>query len=297
MRLSMGNAPCSWGVEFADDPRNPPWERVLDEASAAGYEGIELGPVGFMPEDPAILGDALAARRLSLIGGVVFRPFHDPGKWPSVEDATRRTCKALTAHGAPRMVLIDSIAPLRAATAGRSAEAERLEGADRDAFLGRLRTAAKIGAEEYGLEVAIHAHAAGYVEFEDEIERVIDAIDPALLGICLDTGHSLYAGIDPTAFYERHSDRVTYLHFKDIDPAIRERVIAERIGFYEACAAGLFCVLGRGAVDFDRFRRALVAGGYAGWATVEQDCDPTGPTSPVEDAAANLAYLKSAGLA
>ena len=137
------------------------------------------------------------------------------------------------------MVLIDSIAPRRAATAGRSAEAERLEGAERDAFLGRLRDAAKMGAEEYGLEVTIHAHAAGYVEFEDEIERVIDAIDPALLGICLDTGHSLYAGIDPTDFYERHADRVTYLHFKDIDPVVRERVIAERIGFYDACAAGL----------------------------------------------------------
>ena len=39
MRLSMGNAPCSWGVEFADDPRNPPWERVLDEAKQARAAG------------------------------------------------------------------------------------------------------------------------------------------------------------------------------------------------------------------------------------------------------------------
>ncbi len=297
MKLSIGNAPCSWGVEFADDPRNPPWQRVLDEAKAAGYQGIELGPVGFMPEDPAVLGDALAARGLSLIGGVVFRPFHDPGKWPEVEDATHRTCKALTAHGASRLVLIDSIAPARAATAGRGAEAERLAGGDRDAFLGRLRSAAKMGTEEFGLDVTIHAHAAGYVEFEDEVEQVMDAIDPSLLGICLDTGHSVYAGTDPTAFYRRHGKRVRYLHFKDVDPGVRQRVIAERIGFYEACAAGLFCVLGRGAVNFDGFRTALEAGGYDGWATVEQDCDPLGATSPVDDAAANLAYLRNAKLA
>ena len=23
--IKIGNAPCSWGVEFADDPRNPNW--------------------------------------------------------------------------------------------------------------------------------------------------------------------------------------------------------------------------------------------------------------------------------
>ena len=42
----------SWGVEFADDPRNPAWTRVLDECKAAGYDGIELGPIGFMPFAP-----------------------------------------------------------------------------------------------------------------------------------------------------------------------------------------------------------------------------------------------------
>ena len=121
--ISIGNAPCSWGVEFADDPRNPDWRRVLADCAAAGYRGIELGPVGFMPEDPAILRDALAENGLTLIGGVVFRPFHDPAKWDEVWDASIRTCKALAAHGARHLVLIDSIAPRRAPTAGRARRA------------------------------------------------------------------------------------------------------------------------------------------------------------------------------
>ncbi|MEO0357794.1 MAG: myo-inositol catabolism protein, partial [Pseudomonadota bacterium] len=100
MTIRIGNAPCSWGVEFADDPRNPTWKQVLKDCADAGYKGIELGPVGFMPEDPAILGPALAEHDLELIGGVVFRPFHDAAKWDEVADATHRTCKALTAHGA-----------------------------------------------------------------------------------------------------------------------------------------------------------------------------------------------------
>ena len=80
MTISIGNAPCSWGVEFADDPRNPDWRQVLAECKAAGFNGIELGPVGYMPEDPALVSEALAEHELTLIGGVVFRAFHDPAK-------------------------------------------------------------------------------------------------------------------------------------------------------------------------------------------------------------------------
>jgi inosose dehydratase len=297
MQLSIGNAPCSWGVEFADDPRNPPWTLVLDEAQAAGYTGIELGPLGFMPEDPAILGPALAERELTLIGGVLFRPLHDPAQWPQVQDAALRTCRALAAHNARRLVLIDSISPRRAPTAGRSSEAERLSGADRDGFLDRIRSVARMGVEQFGLQVTMHAHAAGFVEFEDELEDVLDAIEPQLLGVCLDTGHSEYAGFDPVAFYRRHSQRVSYLHFKDIDPAVRRRAIEQRTGFYDACAAGLFCNLGEGVVDFGGLKAALVESGFSGWATVEQDRDPSGARSTLADARANLEYLKKGGLA
>ena len=271
MQLLIGNAPCSWGVEFAPDPRNPPWEKVLDEAKAAGYRGIELGPVGFMPEDPEVLGAALAEREMSLIGGVVFRPFHNPDKWDEVLGATRRTAAALTAHGAPRIILIDSIAPQRAPTAGRPDEAQRLTGSDLAAFLDRLATGARIAREEYGLEATIHPHAGGYIDFEDEIERLLDEVDPHLLGLCLDTGHSVYAGFDPVAFYRRHADRVSYLHFKDIDPDVKARAVANRANYYQACGEGLFCKLGEGAVDFIGLRSALDETGYCGWVTVEQD--------------------------
>jgi inosose dehydratase len=302
MQLSIGNAPCSWGVEFANDPRNPPWQHVLNEVEAAGYRGIELGPVGYMPEDPAVLGPALAERGLSLIGGVVFQPFHDPAKWDAVLDTSRRTCMALRAHGTRRIVLVDSIAPRRASTAGRPNEAERMTGGALTNFLGRLRTVAEMARNEYGLEPTIHAHAGGYIDFEDELERVLDVIDPELLKVCLDTGHSVYAGFNPVDFYRRHADRVSYLHFKDISPTVKAKAIAERADYfkvcgYRVCGEGLFCRLGQGAVDFIAFKAALEEHGYSGWATVEQDCDPTGPTSPLDDAKFNLRYLEKVGLA
>ena len=295
MTIRIGNAPCSWGVEFAGDTRNPPWHRVLDECRSAGYTGIELGPIGYMPEDPVILGDALAARGLELIGGVVFRAFHDADKWNDVKDAATRTCKALRAHGAKHLVLIDSISPRRASTAGRPAEAERMDKTEWAAFAGRFRDIARMGTEGYGLTVSIHPHAAGFIDFEPEVERLLASIDSALLQICLDTGHSHYAGFDPVAFMRRHMKRITYVHFKDINPGVKADVVAKNTGFYDACAQGIFCNAGKGMTDFKAVRQLLLDSGYDGWCTVEQDCDPAGPNSPVEDARANRIYLQSIG--
>ena len=295
MSIRIGNAPCSWGVEFANDPRNPTWQTVLAECAQAGYKGIELGPIGFMPEDPAVLAAALAQHDLTLIGGVVFRPFHDPAAWDEVLDASVRTCKALTAHGAKHLVLIDSISPRRAPTAGRAAEAEQMDAAEWNAFRDRIATVAQMGTEEYGLTVGIHAHAAGFIDFEPEIERLLREVDEKILKICFDTGHHSYAGFDPVAFMRRHIGRISYMHFKDIDPAVKSRVVAARTGFYDACGQGIFCNLGKGDVDFPAVRQILLDAGFEGWCTVEQDCDPTLDVRPTDDAKANRLYLESIG--
>lgn len=293
--IRIGNAPCSWGVEFADDARNPTWQTVLKENAEAGYKGIELGPVGFMPEDAAVLANELAKNDQTLIGGVVFRPFHDAEQWDDVMDGAVRTCKALVAHGAEHLVLIDSISPRRAPTAGRADEAEQMDKAEWTAFRERIATVAKIGAEEYGLTVGMHAHAGGFIDFEPELERLLDEIDDSILKICFDTGHHSYAGFDPVAFMKRHIDRISYMHFKDIDPKVKADVVANRTDFYKACGQGIFCNLGDGDVDFPAVRQVLLDAGFEGWCTVEQDCDPLLDPDPLGDAKKNRAYLQSIG--
>lgn len=294
MSIRIGNAPCSWGVEFAEDDRNPTWREVLRQCSEAGYTGIELGPVGFMPEDPVKLGEGLAEFGQELIGGVVFRPYHDPDAWDDVLDGTVRTCKALQAHGAKHLVLIDSISPRRAPTAGRVAEAEQMDKAEWTAYRDRIVESARIGVD-HGLTVGIHAHAGGFMDFEPELDRLLDEVDENLLKICFDTGHHSYAGFDPVAFMKRHIGRISYMHFKDIDPAVKADVIAKRTGFYDACGQGIFCNLGQGDVDFPAVRQVLLDEGFEGWCTVEQDCDPTLPGTPMEDASANREFLQSIG--
>ncbi|MEJ6387948.1 sugar phosphate isomerase/epimerase family protein [Gymnodinialimonas ulvae] len=295
MTIRIGNAPCSWGVEFAGDPRNPAWRSVLKDCAAAGYTGIELGPVGFMPEDPVELGEALAEHELHLIGGVVFRPFHDPEAWDDVLDGAVRTCKALVAHGAQHLVLIDSISPRRAPTAGRADAAEQMRASEWTAYRDRIAQIARMGSEEYGLTVGIHAHAAGFLDFEPELDRLLSEVSEDILKICFDTGHHSYAGFDPVAFMARNMDRISYMHFKDIDPVVKADVIAKGTGFYEACGQGIFCNLGQGDVRFEAVRKVLLDHGFEGWCTVEQDCDPTLDVRPVDDAVANRKYLENIG--
>ena len=175
MTIRIGNAPCSWGVEFPNDPRNPEWRTVLKECAEAGYKGIELGPIGFMPEDPEELGAALKEFGLELIGGVVFQPFHDPAAWERVKDAAERTCKALVAHGAKHFVLIDSISPRRAPTAGRPEEAEQMGAEEWAGYVDRFRQIAEMG-KSYGLIPELHPHAGGFMDFEPEVEKLLAEI-------------------------------------------------------------------------------------------------------------------------
>jgi inosose dehydratase len=170
-----------------------------------------------------------------------------------------------------------------------------MDTAEWSAFRERLATVARMGAEEFGLTVGMHAHAAGFVDFEPELERLLDEVDESILKICFDTGHHSYAGYDPVAFMKRHIGRINYMHFKDIDPAVKADVIDKRTGFYEACGQGIFCNLGKGDVDFPAVRRVLIDAGFDGWCTVEQDCDPTLDVRSMDDARANREYLESIG--
>ena len=294
-QFRVGNAPCSWGVEFADDLRNPNWSSVLDECAAAGYDGIDLGPFGFLPEDPDILKDELDKRNLKLTSGVLFKPFHDSRKKADCFEAAHHTCKTLQALDAQQLVIIDSISPERVNTLGRPNDAPRLKNSDWKGFSNRIKETAKIANQEYGLTASIHSHAGGYCDFEDELRRLLEEVDNSLLKICIDTAHMTLAGMDPLKMVNEYHDRLAHIHLKDIDPIKKKLVVSEGIQFYTACADNLFCQMGEGEVEFNLLRQLLQRIEFDGWCTVEQDCAPDAKTSKVQVARANRAFLKSVG--
>lgn len=289
IRLATG--PVTWGVDFAQAPGNPPWRHVLDEIAASGLTALELGPVGYLPEDPDALRAALDGRGLSAVGSFVFDDFHDPSRAHAIAEVTRRACRAIAAAGGDVLVVIDRPGFERAASAGRSGAARRLDGAAWTAMIGVIRRAMAI-AEDHGLRPAFHPHAGSFVEFEDEIERLLDDTDVAL---CLDVGHAAYAGIAADRAVVAYGPRLAHVHLKDVRADVLGRVRSERLDFWSAIAAGVFCPLGDGVVDLPAVLGALRGLRYRGYATIEQD-RVAGSGTPLDDLAASLRVLAAAGL-
>jgi len=297
MSVSAAGSPASWGIEPPEPVQDPPWPHVLAEIAGAGYAGTELGPLGYLPTAPAALVDALAGASLALAAGFVMAPLTRTGGAAELAAATRATCELVRAGGAEHLILMDAIDPERAASAGRGEVARRLDATGRRRLEDAVRRVAAIAGGEYGLRVSFHAHAGTHVEFEDELEGLLAAVGAQELGLCPDTGHYRYAGMDPVAMLRRHGPRVAYLHLKDIDERRLERARAECRSFGEAVADGIFRPLGEGCVDFAGVRDALEELGYAGWATVEQDRLPDASQTPFAEASRSLAFLRRTRLA
>jgi inosose dehydratase len=289
-RIQLATGPVTWGVDFADSPGNPPWRQVLDEIRDSGVGALELGPVGYLPEDAGAISEQLATRHLRAIGSFVFDDLHDPDRRDEVIAATRRACRFIEGAGGELLVIIDRPGGERVLTAGRPDAAPRLS---RDAWsrlVGAIHEAADIAVAS-GLRPVFHPHAGSCVEFEDEIERLLEDSE---IDICLDLGHAAYAGIDVTGALREWAGRLGHLHLKDVDPDVLDMVRERGLDFWEAIGAGIFCPLGEGMVDFSAARLVLEEMGYAGPATIEQDRVPGGG-EPLEDLRRSLAALDAAG--
>ena len=279
-------SPVTWGVDFADAPNNPPWEKVLDEIEQSGVGALELGPVGYLPEEPERLRDILSSRSLTSVGSFIFDDLHDPSQADRILTLTERASLAIAASGGGVLVIIDRPDDVRVRTAGRSAVAPRLDDDRWRSMLDQITRVSDV-AHRHGLRPVVHPHAGGYIEFEDEVERLVEDMD---VDLCIDTGHFAYARIDPVAAIERYAGRIGHMHLKDIRPDVLARVDAEGLSFWEAIEAGIFCPLGDGLVDLSAVLDALDAADFDGYATIEQDRVP-GTGEALDDVRQSLAVL------
>lgn len=304
--ITLTCAPCCWGVDDVKNPHLPPWEQVLDEAAAAGFGGLELGPYGYLPLEVDRVGAALQARGLGIVAGTIFDDLVDPANRANLLRQTREICAFITAlprpdthpgqrFPAPYLTVMDWGHDERDFAAGHSDRAPRLDRADWAGMIANIRAIADLAREGFGVRATLHPHAGGYIEFEDEIDRLAADIGPETAGFCLDTGHLAYAGMDPVAILRRYHDRLDYLHFKDIDPAVFAQVMTRRIRFFQACAIGVMCPIGRGCIDYPALRGLLTDLGYAGYITIEQERDPRHSGGVLADLAASRRFLRETG--
>ncbi|MFH8368828.1 sugar phosphate isomerase/epimerase family protein [Streptomyces sp. NPDC018031] len=294
-RIRVGSAPDSWGVWFPDDPRQVPWRRFLDEVAEAGYEWIELGPYGYLPTDPVRLAEETARRGLAVSAGTVFTALHrGPAVWEDTWRQVRRVAALTQAMGARHLVVIPSF--WRDDKTAELIESPRLTaGQWRDLAAGTERLGRAVR-EEFGLGIVVHPHADTHIDTEENVARFLDATDPDLVGLCLDTGHYAYCGGDSVRLIETYGERIGYLHLKQVDPEILAAVVRDRVPFGPAVRQGVMCEPPGGIPALEPVLTAARGLDIDLFAIVEQDMYPCPPDQPFPIARRTRRFLRGCGV-
>lgn len=300
--IAVANAPVSYGafeITVGVDPHVPEPLTLLEWVQAAGYAGIDLGPVGYLG-DPTNLAARLGDRELGLAGGYLELPFSQPDQLaPAMAelDALLDTFDSVAGLGpAPKPTLADAGSPDRARYPGRAA-LDRSVGLD-DAAWKRFADGLARAVErcrERGYDPTFHHHTATYIEAQWEIERLLEISD---VGLCLDTGHLLLGRGEPITAIRDWAGRINQVHLKDARLDRLEEIVSEAAPVQEIWRRKAFCALGDGDIDVDRVLTALTEIGYSGWLVVEQDVlpDPADPEQPAIDQRRNRDFLRARGL-
>ncbi|MGF1684040.1 TIM barrel protein [Photobacterium minamisatsumaniensis] len=296
----MGNliacAPCCWGVESSDNPYNPNWMTVLCESKQAGFVGLELGPYGFLPLEADTINTALYLKELEICAGTIFEPLSELEHQVDILAKTERLCAFLQNIGTTKLVVIDCVNDIRSRYAGISDEAPRLDDQRWNVMMTTIKMISDI-AKKYQVRAVVHPHAGGYIEYQDELDRMLNDISADDAGLCLDTGHLYYAEMDPAQSLIDYAERLEYVHFKDVNKARLDKAITEQVGFWQACADGVMCPIGEGAVNYEQVAHALQTIGYNGWITIEQERDPRNADTTLPDIKKSRQYLLDNGFA
>jgi inosose dehydratase len=140
---------------------------------------------------------------------------------------------------------------------------------------------------ELGFDPVVHPHGGTYIETDAEIRWVAERMDPAKVGLCLDTGHIRFGGGVPAAIATDYPHLIRHVHAKDCDVAVLRHARATQAGLRVALERGVFCELGTGDAGIGPVLRVLQTFGYEGWIVLEQD-RKVAPGTPLSELTASV---------
>ncbi|CAN5551755.1 TIM barrel protein [soil metagenome] len=269
--VRLATAPINWGVESPDFPGNPDPDELLAAVAASGYQGCELGPFAYFGRSLEQVKERFASHSLAVVAIWLDIPLAAEldEQYRAVIDTAAKRLRDL---GAEVLIISDLLTEARMAIVSRVEQFPDLRWADNQWLQVRatLLEIERISAD-HGLRLAVHPHVGGHIESGEEIERLLGEIEGTGIRLCLDTGHIRLGGSDPMAIFEIAADHVVHLHAKDIDEAIFAQLRSGALHYGEAVGKGLYCNLGSGIVDWQRYANIVLATGYSGWVVAEQD--------------------------
>jgi inosose dehydratase len=289
-RFRIGAHPINWvGEDVKEHGEHTTFERIVDDMLALGLLGTEMGRK--YPTETEVLKQELEKRGMQLVSQWKSVLFSDPSYREAELESYRQHVLFLKEMGCKVISTCESggspqFDPRRAP--GQSGVV-RLDDAGWKSLAEGLHAAGAI-AKEHGLTLTYHHHGGTVVEQPDEIDRLMEMTDPALVSLLYDTGHAYYGGADPLAVLQKHYERIAYVHLKDVRRSVLDQARKEQADFITCIRRGVFTLPGTGDLDFKPIVNVLLERGYSGWAMLEGEQDPAAHP-PYKYAQKALTYL------
>ena len=271
-KVSLGIAPIGWtNDDMPDLGKENTFEQTISEMALAGFQGSEVG--SHYPTDPAVLKKALDLRGMTICNQwfssfLISRPYEE------TEAAFIKQCDFLRQVGSRCIGASEQSHSIQGMLDHPIQEGKYVMNDEEwDLLTNGLNKLGKI-AKDKGMALTFHHHMGTVVQTEEEIDRVMDSVDPDLVYLLFDSGHLSFAGIDPEKVLKKYVDRVRHVHLKDLRRSVVEQSREGKWSFLKGVRAGTFTVPGDGDVDFAPIFRILEEADYQGWVVVEAEQDP-----------------------
>lgn len=258
--IKIGYSAITWGGKD---------EQAMADLAGLGFKGIQLRANTFGPYRNKVseLKDALAQNKLTLCMFSSGNVEIDPARFESTVDTHVAHASFVKALGGNAIQLTNSLRPK-----------------DRTPSVEELRKLAQVMNEigkqtaDLGVQAVYHNHMNQLGETPEEVDVIVQAMDPRHTKLLLDIAHYKQGGGEPHEAIVKYKSILHSLHLKDTKPA-------ETKNGYK------FVELGQGRVDVPAVFAALDKVRFKGWAVIELDGVPDPEKSPLICAGINKKYI------
>jgi len=274
-RLLAGNAkPSGMTIAYSAITWGGNDAQAITDLSALGYRGIQLRANAFGPykAKPSELKALLDQHHLALAMFSSGNVEIDPAKEQSTIDMHVAHASFVKALGGSAIQLTNSARPK-----DRLPTTEELK---------RLATVMnEIGKQtaDLGVQATYHNHMNQLGETPEEVEVIVQAMNPKFVKLELDIAHYKQGGGLPEKAVKQYKDIIYALHLKDTMSPLPDKPDNPK--------AYKFVELGRGNVDVPAVFKALDEIKFKGWGIIELDGVPEKDKTAAQCAQINKDYI------
>ena len=288
MKIKLGIAPIAWSND--DMPElggDTPIEQCLEEASSAGFTGIELG--GKFPRNPGITNFLLNKYKLKMPGGwygSLLRTRSAEDEWVAMQDHLN----LLKLVNADVFVFADVSGSIQGDQTKRLSTRPTMEDDEFVEYCKKINDISNRLSDE-GIPMSYHEHMGTIIQTENDVDRFMNNTNQNTF-LLYDTGHLLFAEANYERVLTNYISKINHVHCKDIRQNILENSLKNDLSFRESFLDGVFTVPGDGCIDYEPLFEILYQNNYDKWLIIEAEQDPK-KANPLEYAEIGFTYLSS----